>query len=232
MGNGKSVVIGRTHIYQGCHFVWAKFMVPTALISKTKTLPATQKHSLPFLSLPASPRVTNIMTSKSTVSFSCFCTQYTCNLTVMPFCVWFFYTTVWDSSILLHVVTSESFTLRTECRSVSVSQFIYPLCYQWAVPTLGLLWMGCCEHFVHFFWGTIIHVSPRNKIAWYRYVQLQKIPPNIFPKELYQFILLPARNGMKRQKDMTLKDELLRSVGTQYGTGEEWRNNYREKEEI
>ena len=28
---------------------------------------------------------------------------------------------------------------------------------------------------------------------------------------------------MKRQKDMTLKDELPRSVGAQYATGEEWR---------
>ena len=34
-------------------------------------------------------------------------------------------------------------------------------------------------------------------------------------------------NNMKRQKDMTLKDELPRSVGDQYVTGEEWRNNYR-----
>ena len=30
---------------------------------------------------------------------------------------------------------------------------------------------------------------------------------------------------------MTLKDELPRSVGTQYATGEEWRQNYRKKEE-
>ena len=30
-------------------------------------------------------------------------------------------------------------------------------------------------------------------------------------------------NSMKRQKDMTLKDELSRSVGAQYATGEEWR---------
>ena len=28
-------------------------------------------------------------------------------------------------------------------------------------------------------------------------------------------------NSMKRQKDMTLKDELPRSVGAQYATGEE-----------
>ena len=38
-------------------------------------------------------------------------------------------------------------------------------------------------------------------------------------------------NRMKRQKDRTLKDELPRSVGTQYATGEEWRQNYRKKEE-
>ena len=37
-------------------------------------------------------------------------------------------------------------------------------------------------------------------------------------------------NSMKRQKDMTLKDELLRSGGAQYATGEEWRNNSRKNE--
>ena len=30
-------------------------------------------------------------------------------------------------------------------------------------------------------------------------------------------------NSMKRQKDMTLKDEFPGSVGTQDATGEEWR---------
>ena len=38
-------------------------------------------------------------------------------------------------------------------------------------------------------------------------------------------------NSMKRQKDRTLKDELRRSVGAQYATGEEWRNNSRKNEE-
>ena len=37
-------------------------------------------------------------------------------------------------------------------------------------------------------------------------------------------------NSMKRQKDRTLKDELPRSVGAQYDTGEEWRNNSRKNE--
>ena len=38
-------------------------------------------------------------------------------------------------------------------------------------------------------------------------------------------------NSMKRQKDRTLKDELPRSVGAQYVTGEKWRNNFRKNEE-
>ena len=38
-------------------------------------------------------------------------------------------------------------------------------------------------------------------------------------------------NSMKRQKDMTLKDELHRSVGAQYATGEECRNSFRKNED-
>ena len=39
-------------------------------------------------------------------------------------------------------------------------------------------------------------------------------------------------NSMKKQEDMTLKDELPRSIGAQYITGEEWRNNPRKNKEI
>ena len=37
---------------------------------------------------------------------------------------------------------------------------------------------------------------------------------------------------MRRQKDMTLKDELPRLVGSQYTTGEERRNTTRKNEEM
>ena len=37
-------------------------------------------------------------------------------------------------------------------------------------------------------------------------------------------------NKMKRQKDRTLKDELPRSVGAQYATGDQWRSNSRKNE--
>jgi len=39
-------------------------------------------------------------------------------------------------------------------------------------------------------------------------------------------------NSMQRQKDRTLKDELPRSIGAQYGTGDQWRNNSRKNEEM
>ena len=38
-------------------------------------------------------------------------------------------------------------------------------------------------------------------------------------------------NSMKRQKDRTLKNELPRSVGAHYATGDQWRNNPRKNEE-
>ena len=38
-------------------------------------------------------------------------------------------------------------------------------------------------------------------------------------------------NCMKRQKERTLKEELSRSVGAQYATGDQWRNNSRKNEE-
>ena len=39
-------------------------------------------------------------------------------------------------------------------------------------------------------------------------------------------------DSMKRQKVMTLKDELPRSVGAQYATGDHWRNNSIKNEEM
>ena len=47
-----------------------------------------------------------------------------------------------------------------------------------------------------------------------------------------QYSCLDSRmNSMKRQKDRTLKDELPRSVGAQYATGDQWRNYSRKIEE-
>ena len=37
-------------------------------------------------------------------------------------------------------------------------------------------------------------------------------------------------NSMKRQNDRTLKEEFPRSIGAQYATGDQWRNNSRKNE--
>ena len=49
-------------------------------------------------------------------------------------------------------------------------------------------------------------------------------------KPLQYSCLENPMNSMKRQKDRTLKDELPRSVGAQYATGEQRRNNSRKNE--
>ena len=49
-------------------------------------------------------------------------------------------------------------------------------------------------------------------------------------KPLQYFCLENPMNSMKSQKDRTLKDELPRSVGAQYATGDQWRNNSRKNE--
>ena len=47
----------------------------------------------------------------------------------------------------------------------------------------------------------------------------------------YSFLENPM-NSMKKQKDRILKDEIPRSVGAQYTTGDQWRNNSRKNEEM
>ena len=49
-------------------------------------------------------------------------------------------------------------------------------------------------------------------------------------KPLQYSCLENPMNSMRRQKDRTLKDELPRSVGAQYTTGDQRRNNSRKTE--
>ena len=50
-------------------------------------------------------------------------------------------------------------------------------------------------------------------------------------KPLQDSCLDNPMNNRKRQKDRTLKDELPRSVGTQYANEEPWRNNSKKSKE-
>ena len=51
-------------------------------------------------------------------------------------------------------------------------------------------------------------------------------------KPLQYSCLENPMNSMKMQKDRTLKDELPRSMGTKYATGDQWRSNSRKNEEM
>ena len=50
-------------------------------------------------------------------------------------------------------------------------------------------------------------------------------------KPLQYSCLENPMNSMKMQEDRTLKDELSRSVGAQFATEDQWRNNSRKNEE-
>ena len=49
-------------------------------------------------------------------------------------------------------------------------------------------------------------------------------------KPLQYSCLENPMNSMKRKNDRIQKDELTRSVGAQYATGDQWRNNSRKNE--
>ena len=46
----------------------------------------------------------------------------------------------------------------------------------------------------------------------------------------FSILALRTMNSMKRQNYRILKEELPRSVGAQYATGDQWRNNSRKNE--
>ena len=48
----------------------------------------------------------------------------------------------------------------------------------------------------------------------------------------FSILALNLMNSMKRQNDRILKEKLPRSVGAQYATGDQWRNNSRKNEGI
>ena len=59
--------------------------------------------------------------------------------------------------------------------------------------------------------------------SWWR-VLTKCGPPEKGMANQYSSLESPM-NSMKRQKDRTLIDEFPRSVGAQYATGDQWRNN-------
>ena len=71
---------------------------------------------------------------------------------------------------------------------------------------------------------------PKTDRSWWR--GLTECGPLVkgMTNQVSILALRTPMNTMKRQKDRTLKDKLPRSVGDQYATGDQWRNNSRKKE--
>ena len=71
---------------------------------------------------------------------------------------------------------------------------------------------------------------PKTGGSWWRgLTECGPLEKGITKPLQYSCLEIPM-NSMKRQKDRTLKDELPRSVGAQYATGDQWRNNSRKNE--
>ena len=68
----------------------------------------------------------------------------------------------------------------------------------------------------------------------YKYKIQQKLMESVVLESIgyMKFIINNSMNSMKRQSNMTLKDELPRSVGAPYTTGEEARNKSRKNAEM
>ena len=66
--------------------------------------------------------------------------------------------------------------------------------------------------------------------SWWRFLTkhgpLEKGMANHF-----SILALRTHEQYEKQKDRTMKDELPRSVGTQYAPGDQWRTNFRKNEE-
>ena len=69
-------------------------------------------------------------------------------------------------------------------------------------------------------------------MAWWRGLTECGPLENGNGKPLQYSCLENPMNSMKRQKDRTLKDELPRSVGAQYATGDQCRNNSKKNERM
>ena len=69
-----------------------------------------------------------------------------------------------------------------------------------------------------------------NLVIWSSLSEPQPAPGLVFADCIELLHFLAANNNMKKQKDRVLKDELLKLVGVQHATRDQWRNNFRKNE--
>ena len=103
-------------------------------------------------------------------------------------------------------------------RSLPLLSFFEPI-FAWNVPLVSLIFLKRSLVFPILLFS---HSIERSDRMW------STGEGNGKPLQ-YSSLENPMKS-MKRQKDRTLKDELPRSVGAQYATGDQWRNNSRKNE--
>ena len=94
------------------------------------------------------------------------------------------------------------------------------------------------DHYIHYCGkeslrrnGVVIMVNKSLKCSTWMQSQNDRIISVHFQGKPLQYSCLEnPMNSMKRQNDRILKEELPRSVGAQYATGDQWRNNSRKNE--
>ena len=76
-------------------------------------------------------------------------------------------------------------------------------------------------------WQAACQVSSSSIISksLLKFLSIEKDSGEGNGKPLQYSCLEDPMNSMKRQNDRILKEELPRSVGAQYATGDQWRNN-------
>ena len=82
------------------------------------------------------------------------------------------------------------------------------------------------------YWSFSFNISPTNEYSGFIYFRMDWMwsTGERNGKPLQYSCLENPMNSMKRQNDRILKEELPRSVGAQYATGDQWRNNSRKNE--
>ena len=84
--------------------------------------------------------------------------------------------------------------------------------------------------FTSLLFTAICKASPDSHFAFFFFPDIMWSTGEGNGKTLQYSCLENPMNGMKRQNDRILKEELPRSVGAQYATGDQWRNNSRKNE--
>ena len=82
------------------------------------------------------------------------------------------------------------------------------------------------------YWSFSFNISPTNEYSGFIYFRMDWMwsTGERNGKPLQYSCLENPMNSMKRQNDRILKEELPRSVGAQYATRDQWRNNSRKNE--